>query len=142
MLLFCANRGAIEKVICEKPKAKVLIFSMLAALAVLILSVLVGAYYYGVDKFVFYVFVLVQFPACFVVYFNVLHLLSPIDDLELLKGLKLTDIFSITFLVTFTIDIACWKSVGIISGVADLIVSLTIVALSVSAVKGAKKWNY
>lgn len=141
MLLVCANSGAIDKTVCEKPQKKVFLFSIIAGLTELALSVVVGYLYYGFNNAVFYIYVLIQIPACFVLYFNVKHLLLPIDDAKLLEGIKLTDFFSIVFILTFNFDVLSWKTFGIISGIADLFVSIVILALSFFSVKEAEKWS-
>lgn len=142
MLLFCANRGALEKVVCEKTKKGVLVLSIAAATAAFALATFVGVFYYGGFSFILLIYLLVQLPAGFVVYYNVKHLLSPVDELGLLNGLRLTDICSLVFIITFIIDIACHKNISTVSGITDLIVSLSVAALSVEAVKGAEKWSF
>lgn len=142
MLLLCANRGTLEKIIYEKSKPAASVLAVAAGIMALVLSTGVGLYCYGADKPVFYIFVLVQLPACFVVHYNVKHLLSRSDELGLLKGLRFTDIFTLVFCIVLIFDTACWKKVSIISAAADLAVSLAIMALSVSAVRGAKKWSF
>mgnify|MGYP003295186050 CR=1 FL=1 len=42
MLLLCANSGAIDKVVCEKPKKKVVLLSVIASLIELFLTTVVG----------------------------------------------------------------------------------------------------
>lgn len=141
MLLLCANSGAIDKAICENPKRDTIILSIFSGLVELALTVIVGYLYYGFNNIVFYIYILIQIPACIVVYYNAKHLLSPIDDVRLLEGMRLTDIFSIIFIVVFTFDILSWKTVGIVSAICDLLVSILILLLSFFSVKGAKKWS-
>lgn len=139
-LLFCANRGATGKLF-EKPSKKALVFAILAGVLILALSVLVAIFYFSLKDYAFYLFVLMQIPACFIVYFNVKHLLTPPDKQGFVKAMRLTDIFSLLFCVLIIADIACWINVGLLSGIADLITAFAMVGLSISAVKGAEKWN-
>lgn len=141
LFLFSANNGAMEKVI-DQPKTRFIIISALFGLLYLALSIIIGVYYFGIANVVFYIFVVIQIPPSFVVYFNVKHLFSPNDDLGLKKGLKLTDICSIIFCALTIVNIALWVNVNIFSAIADLIVSLSATALSYSSIKGAEKWNF
>lgn len=141
LFLFCANYGAIDKLF-DRPKTKYVVISILLGVLTFALSVVVGILFYGVTRVAFYLFVLMELPACFVVYFNVKHLFSPVDELGMIKGLRLTDIFSLIFCVLNIVDIALWINLSVVSEIVDLISSLVILALSVSAVKGAEKWSF
>ena len=83
-----------------------------------------------------------QIPACLVVCCNIRHLFTPAAELGLIKGLRLTDIFSMAFCITCLLDIATRIDSGIISGIADLVLAFVAVALALSAIKGAEKWSF
>ncbi len=139
--LYCANHGAVEKLF-DKPKTKFTLLSILAGLLTLALTIVVGIFYFDEFKITIFIFILEQIPACLVVCYNLRHLFTPVDELGLIKGLRLTDIFSMTFCIISIFDIACWINPGIISGIADLVLALVSMALAFSAVKGAEKWNF
>ena len=139
-LLLCANRGATGALFEKAPK-KALIFGMLAGALMMVLSVIVAIFYFKVKDLAFYIVLLMQVPSCFVVYFNVKHLFTPPDEQGLVKAMRLTDIFSLLFCVLNIINVACWIVLSVASGIADLITAFSVVGLSISAVKGAEKWN-
>lgn len=140
VLLLCANRDITTKLF-EKTSKNALIFGILAGVLMMVLSIIVAIFYFKIKDIAFVLFLLMQIPACVVVYFNVKHLLTPSVQQGLLKAIRLTDIFSLLFCIFNIISIACWIVFGEISGIADLVTSFTMVGLSVSAVKGAEKWN-
>ena len=141
LLLFCANRGSLDRLF-DKPKTKYIVLSALAGIVFLILCFVVATLYFGSFEHTYIIFIVAHLPACFVVYFNVKHLFTPEDPLGMIKGLRLTDICSLSFCVICLLDIAAWTNVEVISGVADVILSLAALALAFSAIKGAEKWNY
>lgn len=142
LFLLCANTGAFEKIF-DKPKKRFIFISVLAGVALFALSVGAGLIYFeGINNPVFYIFVSTQIPACLVVYFNVKHLFTPLDELGLIKDLRLSDIVSIIFCVASVLDFIAWSYPGIISGIADVIFSLITLAMTLTAIRGAKKWNY
>lgn len=140
MFLFCANRGALE-MLFEKPKTKYLLISILAAVVEFALSFTVGFFIYGFANFAFYAYLLVQLPSCFVVFFVVKRLLSSNDELGLKKSLLWNDIFIILFCVFINLDVLSWSKIGILSGFEDLSIALAILGMSITAVRGAKKWS-
>ena len=140
-LLFCANRGAVEKLF-DKPKTKYTVISILAGVWMLALSTVIGIFNFDGPKVTFFLFILQQIPACFVVYFNIKHLFTPVDELGLIKGLRLTDIFSMTFCITCLLDIAAWINPSVISGIADIVLAFVAMMLAFSAVKRAEKWSF
>ena len=140
-LLFSANYGAVEKIF-DKPKTKYTVISIIAGVLMMALSAVVGILYIGEVRVTFFIFIMQQIPACFVVYFNIKHLFTPVDELGLIKGIRLTDIFSMAFCITCILDIATRIDSGIISGIADLVLAFVAAALALSAVKGAEKWSF
>lgn len=141
LFLFCANRGALENLF-EKPKTKFLIISIIAGVIDFAIVFIVGWFYFNPTNFVFYAFLVVQLPGAFVVYFITKRLLSPKDELGMKKCLLPSDIFALAYCVFINLDIATWLKIGVLSGIGDLITALIILGLSISVVKGAKKWNF
>ena len=139
--MFCANRGALEKMF-DKPKTGYIVISALAGVAMFALTIFVDFLYFGAARAVFFLYIVMQIPACFVVYYNVKHLFTPKDDLGLIKGIRMTDVFTLAFNVFSVIDLIFWIDYSILSGVADLLLSFLVMGLSISAVRGAKKWNF
>lgn len=140
LFLFCANRGDIEKIF-EKPKRKSFILSIVAGALFFIASVVIGIFYFKTSTVSFYLFILIQIPTSFVVYFNVRHLLSPSKDQSLKRRINILDIGSLVFCVLFLVDFACWINVSTLTGIMDLVTSLVVLALSILTIKGAEKWN-
>lgn len=140
-LLFSANYGAVEKIF-DKPKTKYTVISIIAGVLMMALSAVVGIFYCGEVRVTFFIYIMQQIPACLVVCCNIRHLFTPADELGLIKGLRLTDIFSMLFCITCLFDTAAWINPGVISGIADLVLSFVAAALSFSAVKGARKWSF
>ncbi len=141
IFLFCANRGALEKLF-DKPKTKYIIISAISGLLQFGISFVVGFFCFKPTNFVFYLFVAIQIPLAFVVYFVVKRLLSQNDELGLKNGLLLNDIFILLYCVFVNLDILSWLKTGILSGVGDLLIALIILGLSYTSAKGAKKWNF
>ena len=106
------------------------------------LSAVVGIFYCGEVRVTFFIYIMQQIPACLVVCCNIRHLFTPADELGLIKGLRLTDVFSMLFCITCLFNTAAWINPGVISGIADLVLSFVAAALSFSAVKGARKWSF
>ena len=108
-----------------------------------VLSAIAGIYYFNsAARFVFYVYLLSRIPACIAAYYCTMHLLSPADELGLKEGLRYTDIFTLAFCVLCIADFVCRKNIGVLSGIADVVVSLVLTALSAAAVRGAEKWKF
>lgn len=141
LFLLCANRGALEKLF-DAPNKKCLIISIFSGVIEFAFCFVVAILYYGFSNPAFYIFLIVQLPLSFVVYFVTKRLLSPQDDLGLKKSMFLNDIFILLYCVFVNLDILSGLKIGILSGIGELSVALIALGLCLTCVKGAKKWNF
>ena len=139
LLLLCSNFEILEKK--NQSNKTVAFLSAFGATLTLGFIIIVGIFYCGITNFAFYMYLIAMLPMCLVVYIVLTRLLIKNEN-KICKETKLTSLLTIVFCELCIADIACWINVSIISGIADLINSLVLLALIISAFIEAKKWNF
>ena len=75
-------------------------------------------------------------------YFNLKHILLPMDPFEFLRATKPCNVAALVFYVVtaiYVIETAITSSIVI--GIISVLMSLSVLGLMICAVKGAKKWG-
>lgn len=81
-------------------------------------------------------------PALPASYFNLKHILLPIDAFGFLRATKPCNIIAIVFYVmTAAYVIGSALGSGTVGGILSILMSLTVIGLTLAAVKGAKQWG-
>lgn len=141
--LLSANYGTLDKIVDDgkgSKKAKVL-----ALIAPIIMAVLTAAAFFtwvSVNKTFAVMWVIMFIPALFASYFNLKHILLPIDPFEFLKATKPCNFAALIFYI-LSAAYAIVSAYGqmYLSGAMLILTSLSMLVLTVFSVKGAKKWG-
>lgn len=144
LFLVSANYGSLDSIVDDgssenipaKNKGKIA-----AAIFAIILAV-----YFGVAlKTKVYLAVIntvLMIPAVFGVYYNVKHIFMPIDALGLLDATKKCDMSALSFhLYNIIYIFAFTLGSNVLYNLSMILISLSLFALSIFAVKGAKEWS-
>ena len=142
--MLCANRGALSKVVYEHKSPGAAYGSLIAPgvymalVLILCIGLLPKDAPAAVTMFVFLT------PGAFCCYLNLRHLLSPGDALELLRGIRGCDIFSLLYGLLLVIALLLKTNMptgALLPMLLQVAVSLAMLGLCISAVKGAKQWG-
>lgn len=143
LFLFSANYGTIDKTVddgvnTKKPR----IFSAIAPIIMVILVVISFLAWKEKDMFCAIMWIIVLVPALPASYFNLKHILLPIDSFGFLKATRFCNIAALSFYIVTAVYAIC-SALGndIVSGVLSLLMALLALALSLCAIKGEKKWG-
>ena len=91
------------------------------------------------DMFCAVTWLIMLLPALPASYFNLKHILLPMDSFEFLRATKPCNIAALTFYVVTAAYGICSASAK--GGILSVLMSLSVLALSLCAVKGAEKWG-
>ncbi len=86
-------------------------------------------------------FIVMLIPACPASYFNLKHLLMPIDDFGFLKATRKCNVSALAFYILsiiYVYGIASGKTE--LQGAAAVMMSMSMLSISVFAIKGAEQW--
>ena len=141
--LFSANYGTIDKTVDDgvnTKKARAL--SVIAPIIMVVLVVAAFLVWREADMFCAIMWIIVLLPALPASYFNLKHILLPVDSFGFLKATKYCNISALCFYAITAIYAIC-SSFGndIVSGILSLLMALLALALSLCAIKGEKKWG-
>ena len=142
MFLLSANYDTVDKIIDDGSNSKK--YNYLAYIAPIILSILIVLSFISwKDSDLLYaiIWVILLLPSLPGSYYNLKHILLPMDSANLLKAIRPCDIctlFYYLFTALFVI-ISPYSLIGEI--ITVLLISLSILSLSIFAIKGARKWK-
>lgn len=141
--LLSANYGTLDRIVddgegSQKARKKAVIAPLVTAL----LIVCVFLCNKNTDMFYAVISSVILLPAVPASYFNLKHILLPMDPFEFLKATRSCNITALLFyLVTVIYLIASAYAGDIVCGLLSVLMSVSAAGISVSAVKGAKKWE-
>lgn len=144
LFLVSANYGSLDSIVDDgsrenvpaKNKGKVAAVIFIIVLAIYFMVAIKTKLYLAVINTV------LMIPAIFGVYYNVKHILMPTDALGLLKATRRCDLAALSFYVYNVIYIfALSFNSQILYSISMILISLSLFALSIFAVKGAKEWS-
>ena len=88
------------------------------------------------------IWVVMLLPALPASYFNLKHILLPVDPFEFLRATEPCNIAALVFYLVTAAYVICSATMGsTVSGILSVLMSLSVLALSLCAVKGAKRWG-
>ena len=141
--LLSANFGTLDRIVDDGNGSKTA--RRVAIIAPLVLAVLdVIAFLSWKDRsmlsaVIWFIMLLPALPAS---YFNLKHILLPVDPFEILKATRNCNISALVFYAVtaaFVISSASFNYTA--GGIFSILMSLSVMGLSLCAVKGAKKWG-
>ena len=141
--LLSANYGTLDKIVDDGGDSKKA--RLCAVIAPVILAALtVVAFFSWEKKDMFYavMWVIMLLPALPASYYNLKHILLPMDPFEFLRATKPCNIAALVFYSLTVAYVICTANMGsTVSGIYSVLLSLSALALSLSAVWGSKKWG-
>ena len=141
--LLSANFGTLDRVVDDgKGSVKARVGALVAPAVMAVLTA--AAFFSWKDKDLFYaVLCLVKLlPALPASYFNLKHILLPMDPFEILRATRPCNIAALVFYaLTAAYEIFSAGAEDTVSGILSVAMSVSVLALSLCAVKGAKKWG-
>ena len=141
--LLSANYGTLDRIVDDGKGSKKA--RILALIAPVIMAVLIGSVFtvwWGSNKTGAVMWTVMLIPALFASYFNLKHLLLPMDPYEFLRATKPCNIAALVFcIVTAAYAIMLPLGSNVISGTISIAASASMLLLAIFSVKGAKKWG-
>ena len=141
--LLSANFGTLDRIVDDgkgsgKPRA-------LAVCAPVVTAALAAATFLAWkdrDMFSAVMWLVMLLPSLPASYFNLKHILLPTDPFALLRATKPCNIAALVFyVVTAAYGISAATLGSTVSGILSVLMSLSVLSLSLCAVKGASKWG-
>ena len=141
--LLSANFGTLDKIVDDgKGSSKARIISIIAPVIMMALDVVAFLSWKDKDMFCAVMWFVMLIPALPASYFNLKHILLPMDPFEFLRATRPCNIAALVFYIITVAYVICSASTdSIISGILSIMMSFSVLALSLCAVKGAKKWG-
>lgn len=143
LALFSANYGGMDQVVSDVPSGNKFPSIIALVIDVLFISMLVAIYFVWKDiQFTTGICIIVAyFPILPAVYYNVKHLLLPVDELEILKRNRGINVLSILLYISFIFyAFVLAKSNALLSGICSIVSSCIIMGIVVLAKKGVYRW--
>ena len=141
--LLSANYGTLDKVVDDgKGSKKARAISVIAPIIMAVLAVAAFLSWKDKDMFCAVMWLVMLIPALPASYFNLKHILLPMDPFEFLRATKPCNIAALVFYIVTAAYVICSASQNsTVSGILSIAMSLSVLGLSLCAVKGAKKWG-
>ena len=141
--LLSANFGTLDKVVDDGTNsANARKAAVLAPVIMATLTVLAFLSWLNKDVFCAVVWLIMLLPALPASYFNLKHILLPMDSFAFLRATKPCNIAALVFYLVTAAYVICSATMGsTVSGILSVLMSLSVLALSLCAVKGAEKWG-
>ena len=142
--LLSANYGTLDKVVDDggaenKPARR------LALLAPVVTAALIAPVFFSWrknDPLCGALWLLVLLPVLPASYYNMKHLLMPLDAFELLRAARPCNLLSLGFyLLSALYAVFCGLGYTAAAGVTSVLLSVSMLLLVSAAIKGAKKWK-
>ena len=141
--LLSANYGTLDRIVDDgKGSGKARSLAVTAPVIMAVLTVLVFFSWSDKDLFCAVMWIVLLLPALPAAYFNLKHILLPMDPFEFLRATKPCNIAALGFYpVTAVYAIVSANFGAVAEGILSILMSLSMLTLSICAVKGAKKWG-
>ena len=142
--LLSANYGTLDKVVDDggaenKPARRL---ALIAPAVLAALTALVFFAWRKNDPLCGALWLLVLLPMLPASYFNMKHLLLPLDAFELLRATRGCNLLSLGFyLLSALYAVFCGLTKPAAAGVTSVLLSVSVLFLADTAIKGAKKWK-
>ena len=141
--LLSANYGTLDKVVDDGKGSKTAkIIAVIAPVFMAVLAAVSFMFWKNKDILGAWLWLIILLPSLPASYFNLKHILLPMDPFEFLRATKLCNIAAIVFyIVTAVYVILSSLSNSVVSGISSVFMSLSVLWLTLCAVKGAEKWG-
>ena len=141
--LLSANFGTLDKIVDDgKGSGKARVCAAIAPVIMTGLTVVAFLSWKNKDMFCAVMWLVMLIPALPASYFNLKHILLPIDPFRFLQTTKPCNIAALAFyIVTAAYVICSAEQIDTACGILSVLMSLSVLALSLYAVKGAKRWG-
>ena len=141
--LLSANFGTLDRIVDDgKGSGKARAGAVIAPVITAALAAAAFFAWKGRDMFCAVMWVVMLIPALPASYFNLKHILLPMDPFEFLRATKPCNIAALVFYIITAAYAVCSASLSdTVNGVLSVAMSVSVLALSLCAVKGAKKWG-
>ncbi len=141
--LLSANYGTLDKIVDDgKGSKKAKAGAIFAPVIMAALTAFAFVSLKNKDMFCAVMWLIMLLPALPASYFNLKHILLPIDPFGFLRATKPCNIAALLFYILTAAYVIFNASENlIISGVLSVLMSLSVFCLTLFAVKGAKKWG-
>ena len=142
--LLSANYGTLDRVVddgSEKNRTAKLV-AFIAPIVIAIACFNVFLVWKDKDIICAVMWVLMLLPAIPASYLNLKHILLPEDDFGFLRATRFCNISSLTLYIVMAAFAACSASDSSrLVGIFSCLMSLAVLGITVSAIRGAKKWG-
>lgn len=141
--LLSANYGTLDKIVDDGKAAKgARAGAVIAPVILAALAVFAFLAWKSRDLFCAVMWLVMLAPALPASYYNLKHILLPIDPFAFLRATKPCNIAALSFYtVTAVYAICSAGATNTVSGILSVLMSLAALALSLCAVRGATKWG-
>ena len=142
--LLSANYGTLDKIVDDRAieNRPARLFAIIAPLIIALLCL--NAFFAWKDKDIIcdVMWMLMLLPAIPASYFNLKHILLPEDPGGFLRATRNSNISALILYVIMTFFVRCSATDNSrLEGILSLLMSLAVLGITISAVKGAKKWG-
>lgn len=142
--LLSANYGQLDSIIDDRtstnrlPRQIALIAPILLIVAIVVIPLLITTY--SIKNILLFTFMFL--PACPASYFNLKHLVMPMDDFKFLKGTRKCNLCALVFYVLSVIYVyGVVLSQTKFQAIAMIMMSISMLLISIFSIKGAKQWT-
>ena len=141
--LLSANFGTLDKIVDDgRGSGKARAISIIAPVIMAVLAVAAFLSWKDKDMFCAVMWLIMLIPALPASYFNLKHILLPMDPFEFLRATKTCNISALIFYAVTAAYVICSASQNsTVSGILSVAMSLSVLGLSLCAVRGAEKWG-
>ena len=141
--LLSANFGTLDKIVDDgRGSGKARAISVIAPVIMALLAVAAFLSWKDKDLFCAVMWIVMLIPALPASYFNLKHILLPMDPFEFLRATKPCNISALIFYAVTAAYVICSATQNsTVSGILSALMSLSVLGLSLCAVKGAEKWG-
>ena len=141
--LLSANYGTLDKIVDDgRGSKRARAIAIAAPVITAALAACAFLLWLGQDTFCAVMWLIVLLPALPASYFNLKHILLPLDPFEFLRATKPCNVCALFFYVITAATVICSAfGLEIAAGAMSVAISLSVLALTVSAIKGASKWG-
>ncbi len=141
--LLSANLGTLDKIVDDgKGSAKARTGAIIAPSVLAVLTLAAFFLWKDKDMFCAVMWLVMLIPALPASYFNLKHILLPMDPFEFLRATKPCNITALVFYTVTAAYVICSAMFeSTVSGILSVAMSLSVLTLSMCAVKGASRWG-
>lgn len=141
--LLSANYGTLDKIVDDgKGSGKARAIAWVSPVVTALLAASIFLSWKDVDMFCAVMCVLIFIPALPASYFNIKHILLPMDPFEFLAATKPCNFAALAFYLISALYMIFSAFAGtVVCGILLILMSLSVLCLTLCSVKGEKRWG-